>query len=664
MNMSNRSQSRGQAAHSRPAARHAQAQRTGLRGLLDSCRGAWAARRAGTPGAWLRLGGLSATTHIALPLFAAALLAVIGLSTSHVIETERSAAEAQARAATEEQVEAYQAQVRRHLSTIDQALKTVRYAVGLKGATGALPALNQQGLTLSGLLFTVRIVNDEGVVVASNLGLDRIDVTNESYFRHHRQHDRKATYVSRVQPGLAKGEWLLSFSRRLNDTTGRFAGAVVVAVDPALFTDGYDRARMGKHGALGVYGADGVMRALRVDDALSWGHTAPAGVLTGNVVAARWDGVRRFTAVRAVPGQPLNVMVGLAEREQMAAFEARRSSYLWIASSGSAMLVLIVALLCVWSWQVTRIRGRAQRAEETYAAASKASMDAFFVLRAARTDEGVIGDFLIEEVNARAELLLAMGRDKLVGRLLCEVLPLCRANGLFEDLVAVTEQGGVHEAEWQWVQPPFPERWAHRQVVAVKDGVVAIVRDITERKRTEEHIRHIAHHDELTGLPNRLLVRDRLEQAVLQAGRRQRCAALVFIDLDGFKKVNDTLGHKAGDELLRMTGARMASCLRREDTVGRFGGDEFVLVLNEVGDDPAVLGPLFDKIRTRVNEVILLEGQLAHVGCSMGVAMYPRDGLDADALMRHADAAMYHAKKSGKNRYQFYTRDMDLPEHV
>ena len=214
-------------------------------------------------------------------------------------------------------------------------------------------------------------------------------------------------------------------------------------------------------------------------------------------------------------------------------------------------------------------------------------------------------------------------------------------------------------------------------------GYRGIDRDVTLRDAENARLHDIARRDDLTQLGNRLALRERLiaildgagqgagpragqgaGQAGGQGGGEARGHLVLLLDLDLFKAVNDTLGHKAGDELLRMTGARMASCLRREDTVGRFGGDEFVLVLNEVGDDPAVLGPLFDKIRTRVNEVILLEGQLAHVGCSMGVAMYPRDGLDADALMRHADAAMYHAKKSGKNRYQFYTRDMDLPEHV
>jgi diguanylate cyclase (GGDEF)-like protein len=199
----------------------------------------------------------------------------------------------------------------------------------------------------------------------------------------------------------------------------------------------------------------------------------------------------------------------------------------------------------------------------------------------------------------------------------------------------------------------------HRQVVPVEGGVVAIVRDITERKLAEERIRHMAHHDELTGLPNRSLIRDRLEQAIHQARRNGRCVAVVFIDLDGFKLVNDGLGHNAGDDLLKVVGERMAGCMRREDMLGRFGGDEFVIILADQPDDATAVAPVLEKLRQAVNEPVLLEGQEVQVSCSMGVVMYPRDGDDPNTLMMNADAAMYRAKDLGKNSFQFYAREMN-----
>jgi diguanylate cyclase (GGDEF)-like protein len=185
------------------------------------------------------------------------------------------------------------------------------------------------------------------------------------------------------------------------------------------------------------------------------------------------------------------------------------------------------------------------------------------------------------------------------------------------------------------------------------------VRDITERKEAEERIRHLAHHDELTGLPNRSLIRDRLDQAVLNAQRNGKHLALAFVDLDGFKLVNDGLGHNAGDELLKVVGRRMGACLRRNDTLGRLGGDEFVILLPDVSDDALALTPVLEKIRQAVTEPVPIGDQAVQVSCSMGVAIYPRDGEDPKTLMMNADAAMYRAKDLGSNNFQFYTREMN-----
>jgi diguanylate cyclase (GGDEF)-like protein/PAS domain S-box-containing protein len=272
---------------------------------------------------------------------------------------------------------------------------------------------------------------------------------------------------------------------------------------------------------------------------------------------------------------------------------------------------------------------------------------------------GAIVDFLIEGTNTRAEQMAGMSKEELRGKALCEIMPHYRHNGIFDDLVKVTIVGGVHEAEWHTNAPGQGKKWLHRQVVPVEGGVVAIVRDITERKLTEERIRHMAHHDDLTGLPNRSLIRDRLEQAILHAQRKGRSVAVAFIDLDGFKLVNDGLGHNAGDELLKVVGKRMADCMRRDDTLGRFGGDEFVIILDDTANDPMVVAPVLEKVRQAVCAPVLLEGQEVQVSASMGVVMYPRDGTDPNSLMMNADAAMYRAKELGGNNFQFYAREMN-----
>ncbi len=154
---------------------------------------------------------------------------------------------------------------------------------------------------------------------------------------------------------------------------------------------------------------------------------------------------------------------------------------------------------------------------------------------------------------------------------------------------------------------------------------------------------------------------DRIDQAIRNAARNGEGVALAFVDLDGFKLVNDGLGHKAGDELLKVVSERMGACLRRNDTLARFGGDEFVILLPDQGQgqDPKALAPLLEKIRVAVTEPVQVAGQAVQVSCSMGVVMYPRDGLDASALLMNADAAMYRAKDLGSNNFQFYAREMN-----
>jgi diguanylate cyclase (GGDEF)-like protein/PAS domain S-box-containing protein len=183
--------------------------------------------------------------------------------------------------------------------------------------------------------------------------------------------------------------------------------------------------------------------------------------------------------------------------------------------------------------------------------------------------------------------------------------------------------------------------------------------DITEEKKVEDQIRHMAHHDALTGLPNRVLLQDRIGQAIAQARRSRKVAALLFIDLDRFKNVNDSLGHQVGDSLLRAVAGRLVACVRGTDTVARMGGDEFVVVLTELkrAEDA---GQMAQKILAVLPQPIDIDGHELRVTPSVGICLYPHDGEDVETLMRNADAAMYHAKETGRNNFQFFTPQMNI----
>ncbi|MCX8145143.1 MAG: EAL domain-containing protein [Azovibrio sp.] len=233
----------------------------------------------------------------------------------------------------------------------------------------------------------------------------------------------------------------------------------------------------------------------------------------------------------------------------------------------------------------------------------------------------------------RQESMAASLREH--GRWAGEV-PGQRKNGLnyamWLDIIRIEEAGGAHQL------------W--------------ILADITERKRAEARINHLAYHDPLTGLPNRLSLLSRLEQALPEARRYQWNLALLFIDLDRFKVINDTLGHLVGDQLLMEVAGRLAATVRESDTVARLGGDEFVILLPDVGDAADAAG-VASKIIEALAAPIWVEGHELHTSPSIGISLYPLDGDAAETIMRNADTAMYHAKAAGRNTFQFYAKEMN-----
>ncbi|HVO87704.1 MAG TPA: EAL domain-containing protein [Casimicrobiaceae bacterium] len=220
------------------------------------------------------------------------------------------------------------------------------------------------------------------------------------------------------------------------------------------------------------------------------------------------------------------------------------------------------------------------------------------------------------------------------------------------------------DIRYRLVRPDGTIRWVHSRGFPVRNAegsvyrVAGTVEDVTERQLLEERLQYQAHYDALTSLPNRVLSADRLRQALEQARRKNWIVAVLFIDLDRFKVVNDTLGHAVGDRLLQQVSQRLRGCIRAGDTVGRLGGDEFVIVLSDLNQGPDA-GRVAAKVIAAIGHPFELDGHEVFITASIGIAMCPEDGRDADALLRNADAAMFSAKNLGKNNYQFYTAAMN-----
>lgn len=226
--------------------------------------------------------------------------------------------------------------------------------------------------------------------------------------------------------------------------------------------------------------------------------------------------------------------------------------------------------------------------------------------------------------------------------------------------------GSPYAIDHRIVRPDGGIRVVHKQAEVLLDEqgrparMIGTVQDITERKQAEQtlrdkdtHLEYIAYHDALTGLPNRSLLLDRLRHAVSRAARGGNRLALLFIDLDRFKTINDSLGHAVGDQVLKAVSTRLKNLVRGEDTLSRLGGDEFVVLLESVSDSQAAAAAA-RKIIQALEKTIVVGDYPLHVAASIGISLYPDDGLDGESLMKHADAAMYKAKESGRNTFHFY----------
>ncbi|MBI5938508.1 MAG: EAL domain-containing protein [Betaproteobacteria bacterium] len=234
--------------------------------------------------------------------------------------------------------------------------------------------------------------------------------------------------------------------------------------------------------------------------------------------------------------------------------------------------------------------------------------------------------------------------------------------GRFKRVMA--ERGAVQDFESEIRQRDGAVIWITENAHSVygPDGAFlyyeGTVRDITERKRYQQQLEFHANHDQLTGLPNRNLLNDRLLQAIHHAHRNSYFSVVAFIDLDNFKFINDSMGHRAGDTLLIEVAKRLQSCLRETDTVARYGGDEFVLILNDYYQVSQIVRVL-ERVLDEIGRPVTVLGQELYVTCSIGISQYPTDGEDPQSLLQHADAAMYLAKERGKNNFQFYTNRLN-----
>ena len=270
---------------------------------------------------------------------------------------------------------------------------------------------------------------------------------------------------------------------------------------------------------------------------------------------------------------------------------------------------------------------------------------------------------VIEYVNTAFERVTGYGRDEAIGQTPRLLKSDRQKPEFYKKLWRTIRAGAVYNEVFINRRKDGTLYYEEKTITPLKDAegritnFVATGKDVTERAQMQEHLQYMVQHDALTDLPNRVLLFGRLKRALVRARRHKRLLAIMFIDLDRFKNVNDSLGHEAGDEMLQQLSVRLRRCFREDDTVARFGGDEFVILLDDVAQESDI-----HKMAQKVIEELLppfkIGSREIFMTASIGVSMYPNDGEDTSTLLRNADIAMYRAKELGKNTYQFYSADM------
>ena len=267
-----------------------------------------------------------------------------------------------------------------------------------------------------------------------------------------------------------------------------------------------------------------------------------------------------------------------------------------------------------------------------------------------RDDAGRTIDLRYVLLNERAEKILWRPRAEVIGRGLLEMFPETRTDGMFRKYLGVVESGLAVKEERSALAYDGKTRWYHLQAAKLGDGVGVTVRDITRSREVVDEVRYQSLHDASTGLPNRACFELAMSAALAQSAAQGHVTGVMLLDLDGFKEINDSLGHEVGDQLLQEVARRLQRVVRPGDTVARLGGDEFVIVLTNTRypEGPMAVG---NKCLAQIAAPFTLGGALRNISVSIGICAAPGHGMTTAGLLKCADSAMYAAKRRGRNQY-------------
>jgi len=614
----------------------------------------------GLPPGFLRKNLIVICAWPACALLLACLLWVLTLS---VLDRDRAAVRDQAFKQAASLSRAYAEQLQRTVAQIDQLTLSLKFDWEEPQGTLNLERQHERGVYPGGSMLYATIIDRNGEIVTSTFkSARRVTFADRPHFQSIKKGEVKGLHISEPDYGVRLGRTVIRFSRGLVTPTGDFNGIATVAVEPSFLGSFYDESDLGKndfvsarftHGPLlvtKVGGNAGMPKIYYRDDPV---FKVPAGILV-ETEDKFGDGHSRIVAWKKLDKYPLVALAALSEADVYASYAATARSYLAYAAAGSLLLFMFAVVGSMLSARLAWRRHKEEEVKQTYRLAVDAAREGFYMLRPMYDHSGAAIDFILEDCNERAAAMINSSKAALIGaqvlrlypgeygEMLCEKLRHALEVGFYEDEIRVSPPSRLNTA------------WVYRKVVRSGAGLALTIRDISDIKAHEQELSNLANADTLTMLPNRHWLNNYLPVAIEQAKNSGGSLAVLFIDLDDFKNINDTLGHVAGDELLKAAAARLRSLIRASDHVVRLGGDEFTIILERVNrfDDVSRVAKMIVNALAEPFTVVRSSGH--RVRASIGISLFPQDGEDGETLLKHADVAMYAAKAAGKSRYHFY----------
>ncbi len=518
---------------------------------------------------------------------------------------------------------------------------------------------------------SLRVADREGRFIFDASGkMSSARIDDRVYFQRNRDDPSGKLVISDPLFARITHNWVITLSRRIDDDQGNFAGLIQAAIRASHFQDFFASLDLGNGQSIALINEKEVLIARyppapeKIGQQVS--HTQilklirERGTNTNFTAKSALDGIERLYVVRRVGDYPFYVVVGHAPENFLSNWQQQ---VFWAMLSVALLALVLAGWIVVWIRTYDRAREIAQgmtRAYETTFRRTRALLDSL-------PDPAWLSDRqgqLIAVNGAYAELA-GKPAGSILGQTVDAVLPPQLGDALTHlSSEALSQQcqqtqtaslpgKGNRQRHYECIATPV---FDDRSVLA---GVAGVARDITQLHEDQQRIRHLAEHDLLTDLPNRALLAEHMASALAETLGNQAELALMFLDLDHFKNINDTLGHDIGDQLLLQVAQRLGASLDANDTISRQGGDEFAILVRHHGT-PARLASIAQRLIDAIANPFFVAGHELRVGASIGISIYPQDGKNIGNLLKNADTAMYQAKATGGNTYRFFTPEMNL----